>query len=173
MIECNKEDIKTNKKRTFIQMDIDPDTKAYWKSFTGIGKRFNNLTSFIKYCINGYLLGDLIEKRQIVVNRSEELFNLEKEESQLINEQHKILSEIENLRQDLSEQTQEQEIDTLPYKKLIYGILKLKKVNRNQITEIIGLKDLETQKILNELEFKEKMITHDSQYFYSRTETEE
>lgn len=152
--------------RSQLNLRLSDKKKAKWKKFL-IDSDFTDLTKLIKYCVDGYIDGLLIEKHKIqqIKNNNQREKQLDEIIKILTEQRETLLSRLNGMKQAGLE---EQDImNTQQAKNQILKFLeKVGKATNDEISEVIGIKLPKTQKILNQLEVEQRLIrmNKDSSY---------
>ena len=156
-----KNEKSKNNKREFFHSAVSDKEKKKWMRAKGQGKRFTTVTQLIKFCVNGYLNGVLIEKIENV--KSEKQLKLEKElksintEIKNIKEQNKEL--FEELKKERAEINETIRIaDKQDLKESFHIVLKKGKTTVEELVKATRVQKTVVLSVLNEMEIDEKTI---------------
>jgi predicted XRE-type DNA-binding protein len=158
---ANDENESEKNERTFVHIAVTEDEKRKWKEATGKGKRFTTMTALVKYCVEGYLNGVLIEKPTKKKGKSKKTTTLENELKSInkkikdIEEQNKeLFDELKEERDQLKETVEV--ADKQEIKERIFTILKKGKFTADELAKALQVPKPKVLTVLNAMEIKEK-----------------
>jgi len=147
-----------NEKRLQMNLRISEKKKKKWKDYT-VNSDFKDITKLIKYCVDGYIDGLLVEVYKIKnkEDKTEELSHLGEIIKILKEERDLLISKLNGMKKISLE---EQEIMNIKnYKNQILNFLEIVgKATNDKIAGVVGLELPKTQKILNQLELEQGLI---------------
>lgn len=153
----------TQSKGKRIGMRIKPKEKETWEKYIEDSKgRFQNLTQLIKYAVNSYIMGDLMEKNS---ENSKEKKDLDKTTDQYQKELKSLNEKLEEMSSHLKNLEVRDVKNTEKLKGRILTVIKKVPCTSEEISKILGEDEIKIIEQLSVL-MKKEIITFNKNMEY-------